>query len=259
MCFNQTGDISTLGSSSLKLVDKFTYLGSSISSAEKYIDTRLTKAWTAIDKLSVICKPDLTDKMKRIFFQAAVVSILLYGCTTWRLTKHMEKNLESNYTRMLWAILNNSWGNTPLSTNCTATYLPSWKLSKLDVPDMQDTVGEAGASSWVMFYGPPHMVKQKQDNQLEPTYSSSVRIRDVALRTCQKQLTIGRSGEGGSGISVLAAQHDDRIRGFIPFLKFKSEHNMTRVWTLVLRGCSPVLYPLHYDILRIPCNFHGYR
>ena len=44
MCFNQTGDISTLGSSSLKLVDKFTYLGSSASSTEKDIDTRLTKA-----------------------------------------------------------------------------------------------------------------------------------------------------------------------------------------------------------------------
>ena len=44
MCFYQTGDISTLGGSSLKLVDKFTYLGSSVSSTEKGIDTRLTKA-----------------------------------------------------------------------------------------------------------------------------------------------------------------------------------------------------------------------
>ena len=31
MCFNQTGNISTLNGSSLKLVDKFTYLGSSVS------------------------------------------------------------------------------------------------------------------------------------------------------------------------------------------------------------------------------------
>ena len=82
MCFNQTGDISTLGGSPLKLVDKFTYLGSSVSSNEKDIDTRLTKAWTAIDSLSVIWKPYLTDKMKRSFFQAAAVSILLFGCTT---------------------------------------------------------------------------------------------------------------------------------------------------------------------------------
>ena len=32
MCFNQRGDISTQNGSSLKLVNKFTYLGSSVSS-----------------------------------------------------------------------------------------------------------------------------------------------------------------------------------------------------------------------------------
>ena len=56
----------------MKLVAKFTYLGSSVTSTEKYIDTRLTKAWTANDRLSIIWKSDLTDKMKRSFFQAAV-------------------------------------------------------------------------------------------------------------------------------------------------------------------------------------------
>ena len=108
MCFNQTSNISTQGGSSLKLVDKFTYLGSSVSSTEKDIDTRLTKAWKAIDKLSIIWKSDLTDKMKRSFSQAAVVSILLYGCITWTLTKRLEKKLDSNYTRMLRAISNKS-------------------------------------------------------------------------------------------------------------------------------------------------------
>ena len=113
MCYNQTGDISTLEGTSLKLVDKFTYLGSSVSSTEKDIDTRLTKAWTAIDRLSIIWKSNPTDKMKRSFFQAAVVSILLYGCTTWTLTKRLEKKLDGNYTRMLRAILNNSWQQYP--------------------------------------------------------------------------------------------------------------------------------------------------
>ena len=42
MCFNQTGDISTLDGTTLKLVDKFTHPGSNISSTKKYIDTRLT-------------------------------------------------------------------------------------------------------------------------------------------------------------------------------------------------------------------------
>ena len=97
----------------LKLVDKFTYLGSSVASTEKDIDTRLTKAWTAINRLSIIWKSDLTDKMKRSFFQAAVASILLYGCTTWTLTKRLEKKLDGNYTRMLRAILNKSWRQHP--------------------------------------------------------------------------------------------------------------------------------------------------
>ena len=73
--------------SSLKLVDKLTYLGSSVSSTETDINTRLAKA--------------------------AVVSILLYGCTTWMQTKRMEKSLYGNYTRMLRAILNKSWRQHP--------------------------------------------------------------------------------------------------------------------------------------------------
>ena len=45
--------------------------------------------------------------------QAAVTSILLYGCTTWSLTKRLEKKLDGNYTRMLRAILNKSWQQHP--------------------------------------------------------------------------------------------------------------------------------------------------
>ena len=58
-------------------------------------------------------------------------------------------------------------------------------------------------------YWPPHIAEKKQGDHLEFTYSSSVRIRDVALRNCQKRWTIGRSGERGSGISVLVARQDD--------------------------------------------------
>ena len=47
--------------------------------------------------------------MKRCFFQAAVVSILLHGCTTGTLTKRLGKKLDGNYTRMLRAIINKSW------------------------------------------------------------------------------------------------------------------------------------------------------
>ena len=113
MCYNQTDDISTLDGTFLKLVDKFTYVRRSVSSTKKDIDTGLTKAWTAIDRLSIVWKSDLTDEMKPSFFQTAVISILLYGCTTWTLTKRLKKKLDGNYTRMFRAILNKSWRQHP--------------------------------------------------------------------------------------------------------------------------------------------------
>ena len=77
-------------------------------------------------------------------------------------------------------------------------------------PGTQDTAGWAETSSLVMYsYGPPLMAEQKQDDQLEHTYSSYVKIRDVVQKTGMRRWTIGKSGERGSGISVQAARHDD--------------------------------------------------
>ena len=58
-------------------------------------------------------------------------------------------------------------------------------------------------------YGPSHIAVQKQDNQLEHIYSNYVRTQDVTLKTYRRRWMIGRSGERASGISVLAARHDD--------------------------------------------------
>ena len=145
--FNQTSDISTLSGSTLKLVDKLTYLGSSVSSTETDINTRLAKAWTAIDRLSLIWKSDLTNKIKYSFFKAAVVSILLYGCTTWTLSKRMEKKLDGNYTTCCEQYWTSPGDSTPQSNSYTATCHPSRKLSKLDELDTWDTAGEVGTSS----------------------------------------------------------------------------------------------------------------
>ena len=141
--------------------------------------------------------PNLSKLMscKRSFFQTAVVSILLYGCTTWTLTKGMKKKLDGNYTKMLRAILNKSWRQHPTRYQLYGHKVPtirppavSRKIYKLDEPDAQDTAGEARTNSSVMYsYGPPHMAKQKQDDQLEHAYSSYVRIRDVSLKTCQRR------------------------------------------------------------------------
>ena len=69
----------------------------------------------SLNEPDIICLHNsvVTDKMKRRFFRAAVMSILLYECATWMLTKRMEKKLDGNYTRMLRPILNNSWRQHP--------------------------------------------------------------------------------------------------------------------------------------------------
>ena len=97
-----------------------------------------------IEKTSWNLHIDVTDKMKRSFFQAAVV-ILLYGCTTWTLTKRLEKKLDGSYTRMLRAILNRSWQQHPTRRQLYGHL--SRKLYKLDEPDMPDTAGEAKTRS----------------------------------------------------------------------------------------------------------------
>ena len=184
MCFNQAGDISTLDGSSLKLVDKFTYLGSSVPSTEKNINTQLTKAWTPIDNLSIIWKSYLTDKMKRSFFQAAVVSILLYGCTAWTLTKWLEKKLDGNYTRMLRAILNKSWRQHPTKYQLNGHLPPITKTIQVR---RTRHAGHCWRSRdelisdvilWTPKYG------RAKAGRPARTYNSSVRIRDVALKTC---------------------------------------------------------------------------
>ena len=149
--------------------------------------------------------------MKRSFFQAAVTLILLYGCTTWTLTKRLEKKLDGNYTRMLRAILNKSWQQHPTRHQLHGHLPPITKT-------IQVRRTRHAGHCWrsrdelirdIYSYGPPHMAVQKPDDQHEHTFSSYVRIRDVVLKTYLEWWTIGRSGERGSGISVLPARYDD--------------------------------------------------
>ena len=76
-------------------------------------------------------------RIKRDFFQVVTMPILQYGCTTCTLTKHIEKKLDENYTRMSWTNLGSN------ISSCTATYFLSHEPFKLDEQDMRDTVGEA--------------------------------------------------------------------------------------------------------------------
>ena len=143
--------------------------------------------------------------MKRSFFQAAVVSILLYGCTTWMLTKRLEKRLDGNYTRMLRAILNKSW-RQHLTRHQLDGHLPP--IPKTIQIRRTRHAGHCWRSRdelisdvllWTPTYG---RVKAGRPAR---TYIQ----QDVALKTCQRRWTIGRSSERESGISVPVAWHDD--------------------------------------------------
>ena len=148
--------------------------------------------------------------MKRSFFQAVVVSILLYGCTTCTLTKRLEKKLDGNYTRMLRAILNKSWRQHHTRHQLYGHLPPITKT-------IQARRTRHAGHCW-RWQGRAHKWCTPMDPNIWPGKSRTtnsnihtdyVRIRDVALKTCQRRWTIGKSGERESGISVLAAQQDD--------------------------------------------------
>ena len=108
--------------SPLKLVDKLIYLQSSVSSSETDINIQLAKAWTAMDRLPVIWKSDLTDKIKRSFFPSS---------------SHVDTAIWMQYMDANWTYRETAWwqlhknidgGSTPQSSSCTATYHPSRKV-----------------------------------------------------------------------------------------------------------------------------------
>ena len=153
--------------------------------------------------------------MKRSFFQAAVVSILLYGCTTWTLTKQLEKKLDGNYTRMLRAILNKSWRQHPTRRQLYGHLPPITKAIQVR---RARHAGHCWRSKdelvsdvllWTPTYG------QANAGRPARTYSSYVRTQDVTQKTCRRRWMRGRSGERWSRISVLTARHDDDIYIYI--------------------------------------------
>ena len=142
----------------------------------------------------------------------------------WRLCD--SKSLQVSRTLLsILAVLNNAvvWmvSNRPPTTNSSI----SFSNPLVTVPNAPIKIGiivicmfhrfflipKQGRGTYPSFHilsdGTPLMAEQKQDEQLEHTYSSYVMIRDVVQKTCRRRWTIGKSGERGSGISVLAARH----------------------------------------------------
>ena len=143
--------------------------------------------------------------MKLSFFQAAIVSILLYGCTTCMLTKRLEKKLDGKYTRMLQSILNKSWRQQatkyqPLITKTiqvrrTRHAGHCWRSRDELISDVL---------LWTHTYGRAKAKRPTRTHIQQLCEDTGCSAEDLP-----EAMNDGRSGERGPWISVLAARHDD--------------------------------------------------
>ena len=174
------------------------------------ISIQLEKAWTAIEGLSIICKSDLSNEIKCSFFQVAVVSILLYGCTTWTLSKHIKRKLDGNSTRILWAILNKSWKHHPTKRQLYGHQPP---ISKTIQIRRTRHVGHCWSSKNKLISSSPMdpLTRMCKCWPFNKTLSTAGYIHKMqSKRPAGSGGSLGRmTRERESGKSVLVVQHGD--------------------------------------------------
>ena len=122
--YNQPeGDLVTLKGNKLKQVEDFVYLGSWVNSSKKDIEVRIAMAWSALGKMDTIWKSKMNKQLKIQFFRSTAETVLLYGSSSWTLTKSLTTKLSDTYTRLIRAALNVSWRQHMTNKNYMATYL----------------------------------------------------------------------------------------------------------------------------------------
>ena len=152
----------------------------------------------------------LESHTKCSFFQAAVISILLYGCTMWMLTKRIEKKLDGNYTRMLQAVLNKSWRQHSTKQQLYGHLPPIMKTIQIRWTRHVEHCrrNKDKLVSDVLLWSPSH--RGAKVGQLVKTYLQQLcDIQNVAWKSCHERWMIEMGGVRGSEKSVLAAWRDD--------------------------------------------------
>ena len=111
----------------------------------------------------------------------------------WMLTKCREEKLDGNYTRMLRAVLNKSWKQHPTKQQLYGHLPPIMKTILIrrtrHAGHCWRSKNELGGD--ILLCRPFHM-----DDQLEPIYSSSVLIWDVAWKIAGNDRRVVREGQG---------------------------------------------------------------
>jgi hypothetical protein len=105
-----------VGGQTLEKVNNFTYLGSKVSpkgGTEEDVESRIQKAKGSFGMLAKIWRSNqISLKTKLRLFDSNVKSVLLYGCTTWKMTNSISNKLQVFINRCLRRILKIYWPNT---------------------------------------------------------------------------------------------------------------------------------------------------
>ena len=209
---------------SRRAVGESLYIQKSCQESEQPAGTDFSpdcRPYIVFNRLRVIWKSDLTDKMKRSFFQAAVVSILLYGCTTWTLTKRMEKNLECNYTGMLRGILNKSWRPHPTKQQLYGHLPPITKTIKVRRTRHAGHCWKSRDNliSDVLLWTPSHS-RSKAGRPARTYVEQLCEDMGCSYEDLPEAMNNRGSGERGSGISMLMARQDGHTSSLLQCLFF---------------------------------------
>ena len=119
----------------LENVFRFKYLGTIFTADAKQqhdIKTRIAKAYSRCGDLrNVLDAKELPIKLKIRLYQAAVCSILTYGCETWRLTPPVMRQINGANSKMLARITGNSIPHEARPMTCTFNLVQSIRKRRL--------------------------------------------------------------------------------------------------------------------------------
>ena len=103
----------SLNNNQIEQVKAFNYLGSTVTEtggSEEDIKTRIGKAYGAFATLGNIWRSrEISEKPKIRLFNSNILSVLLYGCESWRVTKTNTSKLQVFINKCLRKILKVYW------------------------------------------------------------------------------------------------------------------------------------------------------
>ena len=192
--------------------------------------------------------------MKRSFVQSAIVSMLLYGCTTWTLNKRLGKRFDGGYTRMLRAILNRSWRQHPTKQHLYGHLPPITKT--IQIRRTRHAVhywrSEGKLISDLLQWTPTH----GRAKSGWPTRTFIQRLCEDM--ECSPEDLPKAMNDRGSGISVLGAWQDDDDDDLNMFFSFLSNGYVhSRINSLRKSMHSIILPAKGRIVLLIFCNKDG--